>query len=141
MTELEHNRKLRKKQTAEDFTPRPLIDEMLNKLPPEVWSDPSKTFLDNSAGNGNFLVAILQRKLSLGHPPLQALSTIYGVELMEDNVEEMKDRLLIELPSLTPEEAKKARKIINHNIVCCDALKFDYDKWKPINTPKAIPLF
>ena len=138
---IHEKRKTRRKETAEDFTPRPLIDEMLNKLPPEVWSDPTKTFLDNSAGNGNFLVAILERKLSLGHPPLQALSTIYGVELMEDNVEEMKERLLILLPSLTPEETKKARKIINHNIVCCDALKFDYDKWKPINTPKAIPLF
>jgi hypothetical protein len=114
---------------------------MLNKLPPEVWSDPSKTFLDNSAGNGNFLVAILQRKLSLGHPPLQALSTIYGVELMEDNVEEMKDRLLIELPSLTPEEAKKARKIINHNIVCHDALTWDYDKWQSGNPPKSVALF
>jgi len=130
MTELQHKRKQRRKQTAEDFTPDPLVQEMLDKLPQEVWTDPSKKFLDNSAGNGNFLVAILCRKLAAGHSPLQAISTIYGVELMPDNVEEMKDRLLVELPSLTSEEVKKARKIIDHNIVCHDALTWDYENWK-----------
>lgn len=141
MTELQSKRKTRKKQTAEDFTPEPLVNEMLDKLPQEVWNDPNKTFLDNSAGNGNFLVAILQRKLSLGHDPLIALSTIYGVELMADNVEEMKDRLLVELPSLTSEEVKKARKIIDHNIVCHDALTWDYENWKSTKSAEAKPLF
>ena len=141
MTELQQKRKERRKETAEDFTPEFLVNEMLDKLPADVWSDPKKTFLDNSAGNGNFLVAILRRKLAAGHPPLQALSTIYGVELMPDNVEEMKDRLLIELPSLTPEESKQARKIINHNIVCHDALTWDYENWKSNNPEKAKPLF
>jgi hypothetical protein len=139
MTELQNKRKQRRKETAEEFTPKPLVNEMLDKLPQEVWNDPNKTFLDNSAGNGNFLVVILQRKLALGHDPLTALSTIFGVELMEDNVEEMKTRLLNELPSNT--DFKKAKQIIDHNIVCCDALKFDYDKWKPINSSKAKPLF
>lgn len=142
MTELEKKRKARRKKTAEDFTNPILVSEMLDKLPPEVWSDPSKSFLDNSAGNGNFLVAILQRKLAAGHPPLQAISTIFGTELMADNVEEMRDRLLIELPSLSPEEAKKARKIINHNIVCTDAFKWDYENWKSLQTDIAAkPLF
>jgi len=141
MTELEHKRKVRKKQTAEDFTPDSLVQEMLDKLPREVWTDPSKTFLDNSAGNGNFLVAILRRKLAAGHSPLQAISTIYGVELMADNVEEMKDRLLVELPSLTSEEVKKARKIIDHNIVCHDALTWDYENWKSTKPTEAKPLF
>ena len=141
MTELEKKRKERRKKTAEDFTPDPLVQEMLDKLPQEVWTDPSKTFLDNSAGNGNFLVAILRRKLAAGHFPLQAISTIYGVELMPDNVEEMKDRLLVELPSLTSEEVKKARKIIDYNIVCHDALTWDYENWKSNNPAEAKPLF
>ena len=106
---------------------------MLDKLPFLCFTDPSKTFCDPAAGNGNFLVVVLQRKLANNHPPLQALSTIYGVELMGDNVEEMKDRLLIELPSLTPEEAKEARRIVNHNIVCHDALTWDFDNWRPKN--------
>ena len=139
--ELQQKRQIRRKETAEDFTPDSLVQEMLNQLPKEVWEDSSKTFLDKEAGNGNFLVAILRRKLAAGHTPLQAISTIYGVELMADNVEEMKDRLLVELPSLTSEEVKKARKIIDHNIVCHDALTWDYENWKSTKSAEAKPLF
>ena len=42
--------KLRIKQTAEVFTPTPLVQEMLDKLEeenPTLFSDPTKTFLDN----------------------------------------------------------------------------------------------
>ena len=39
MTELENKRKQRRKDTAEDFTPELLVNEMLDKLPQEVWSD------------------------------------------------------------------------------------------------------
>jgi len=130
MIKLEQKRLERKKQTAEDFTPPALVNEMLDKLPKEVFTDSSKTFCDPAAGNGNFLLEVLKRKLANGHQPLQALSTIYGVELMSDNVEEMKDRLLIELPSLSPEDAKEARKIVNKNIKCHDALTWDFDNWK-----------
>ena len=129
MTALEQKRKERRKETAEDFTPKELVSEMLVKLPQEVFLDPSKTFCDNSAGNGNFLYAVLEIKLAHGHDPLQALSTTYGVELMEDNVEEMKERLL----ELIPENLHtKAIPIIDHNIVCHDALTWDYNNWDEV---------
>jgi len=124
---IEQKRKARRKQTAEDFTPLPLVNEMLDKLPQEVWSDPSKTFCDNSAGNGNFLVEVLRRKLSNNHPPLQALSTIYGVELMADNVEEMKERLLELIPK---DYHKEAKNILDKNIICHNALTWDFINWR-----------
>lgn len=135
MNNLDHTRKLRRKQTAEDFTPIPLVNEMLDKLPPEVFIDPSKTFCDPAAGNGNFLVEVLKRKLVNIHP-LQSLQTIYGVELMEDNVEEMKERLL----SLIPEKFhKEAKVILDHNIICHDALTWDFENWKSkLSKPKAL---
>ena len=126
MNDLEKIRKARRKQTNEDFTPLPLVNEMLDKLPQEVFSDPSKTFCDNSAGNGNFLVEVLRRKLTNGHPPLQALSTIYGVELMADNVEEMKERLLELIPKDLHKEAKN---ILDENIICHNALTWDFINW------------
>lgn len=141
MTELEHKRKLRRKSTAEDFTPHELVCEMLDKLPKEVWDDPAKTFIDNSAGNGNFLIEILNRKLKLGHDPLQALSTIYGIELQIDNVDEMKQRLLDALPELDDIQKAQAIEIINHNIVCHDALTWDYENWRSPNRKKHKPLF
>ena len=46
-------------------TPIRLVREMLEKLPPEIWSDPSKTFLDPACSTGTFLLEIV-RKLNIG---------------------------------------------------------------------------
>jgi hypothetical protein len=138
MTELELKRKERRKQTAEDFTCPELVSEMLDKLPSSCFSDPSKTFIDPAAGNGNFLVEVLRRKLAFNHPPLQALSTIFAVELMPDNVEEMKQRLLDLLPLLSDSDLSIAKGILNHNIVCADSLTFDFKNWKKPDKAKSL---
>lgn len=116
--------KLRIKQTAEVFTPTPLVQEMLDKLEeenPTLFSDPTKTFLDNSCGDGQFLSEVVIRKMERSGCTLEeALSTTYGVEFMEDNVNECRTRL--SGPDPTPEIIK----ILIKNIVCYDALKYDY---------------
>jgi len=116
--------KLRIKQTAEVFTPTPLVQEMLNKLEeqdPTLFSDSTKTFLDNSCGDCQFLSEVVIKKIEKSGCTLeQALKTTYGVELMEDNVIECKKRLVG--PNPTPEILE----IVNRNIVCHDALTYDY---------------
>jgi len=116
--------KLRIKQTAEVFTPTPLVQEMLNKLEeqdPTLFSDSTKTFLDNSCGDCQFLSEVVIKKMEKNGCTLeQALKTTYGVELMEDNVIECKKRLVG--PNPTPEILE----IVNRNIVCHDALTYDY---------------
>ena len=129
MTELEQKRKSRRKLTAEDFTPSELVNEMLDKLSDDVWQ-PEKLWVDPAAGNGNFLIEILKRKLEKGHEPLSALSTIFGVELQQDNVEEMKQRLLDVLPISDETFKQKAIEILNHNIVCSDAFLWDFENWR-----------
>lgn len=107
-------RQLRKKQTAEDFTPDSLTGEILDKLQfyaPETFTDETKTFLDPACGNGNLLVQVLKRKIQNGHSPLQALSTIYGCDIMEDNILECRERLL----QLTDGEARE-QLIVNRQI-------------------------
>jgi hypothetical protein len=49
------------KDRGEVFTPMGLIEEMLDKLPQEVWQDPSLTWLDPAAGIGNFPLAVYMR--------------------------------------------------------------------------------
>jgi len=116
--------KLRVKQTAEVFTPTPLVEEMLDKLEeqdPTLFTDPNKTFLDNSCGDGQFLSEVIIRKMKRSGCSLeQALKTTYGVELMKDNVIECRKRLAG--PNPTPEILE----IVNKNIVCHDALTYDY---------------
>jgi hypothetical protein len=81
---------------GEVFTPPELVNKMLDKLPPGVWArgDESWTFLDPACGNGNFLVEVLRRHLDGGVSPDDALRSIYGIDIMPDNVLECRHRLL-----------------------------------------------
>jgi type I restriction-modification system DNA methylase subunit len=108
----------RVKATGEVFTPTELVQEILEKLPLEQFTDPAKTFLDPSCGDGQFLGEVLIRKMENGSTFEQALSTTYGVDLMQDNVDLCRKRLLCGREDL--------RHIVERNIVCHDALTYDY---------------
>jgi hypothetical protein len=119
--------KLRVKETAEVFTPTPLVQEMLDTLPQELFEDHTKTFLDPSCGDGQFLSEVVIRKMEKSGCTLeQALSTTYGVELMEDNVKLCKERLA------GPNPTQEILDILDKNIVCADALKYDYSFGEPV---------
>lgn len=109
---------LRVKATGEVFTPTPLVQEMLEQIPIGQFTDPTKTFLDPSCGDGQFLGEVLIRKMENGSTFEQALSTIYGVDLMQDNVDLCRERLLCGRTDLVH--------IVERNIVCHDALTYDY---------------
>ena len=108
----------RVRATGEVFTPTPLVNNILDNLPKELFEDPAKTFIDPACGDGQFLSEVLIRKLENGISFEQALSTIYGVDLMPDNVRLTQDRLLCGHEELRP--------IVQQNIVCADGLEYDY---------------
>jgi type I restriction-modification system DNA methylase subunit len=110
--------KTRVKATGEVFTPTPLVQEILDTLDQSLFKDPSKTFIDPTCGDGQFLGEALIRKMENGSTFEQALSTIYGVDLMQDNVELCRERLLCGREDL--------RHIVEQNIVCADALRYHY---------------
>ena len=123
---------LRVKATGEVFTPTELVREMLERIPIEQFQDPAKTFLDNSCGDGQFLGEVLIRKLeSLGKEEItdsefeQALSTIYGVDLMIDNVDLCRERLLCGREDL--------RHVVEQNIYQADALEKVRYEFKPMS--------
>ena len=78
----------------------------------------SENALDPSCGDGQFLGEIVIRKVEGGQTLEQALSTTYGVELMQDNVDLCRERLLC--------GHEEYRHIVEKNIVCADALTYDY---------------
>lgn len=110
--------KTRVKATSEIFTPTELVQEVLDKLPLNEFVDPSRTFLDNSCGDGQFLSEVLIRKVQNGIDFETALSSIYGVDMMMDNVKLCRERLLCGREDL--------RYIVETNIVCHNALTYDY---------------
>lgn len=136
------NREKRRKETAEVFTPDSLLDKMTAMLPEEVWTDSSKTFLDNSCGNGNILLYIIRKKLDNGSTYLEALRTVYGVDLMSDNIEECYERIkeLLDERNIEYDESE-VDAILKHNIVCHDALDWDYENWRPKPKYENVPLF
>jgi len=106
------------KSTGEVFSPTSLVQVCLDQLPITMFLDPTKTFLDPSCGDGQFLGEVLIRKMENGSTFEQALRTIYGVDLMPDNVKLCQDRLLCGQEHL--------RYIVKKNIVCADALEYHY---------------
>ena len=121
------------KGTQEFFTPYPIVKRMCDKIPDEDWSDPTKTFLESSFGSGQFVVYIVWNRIQHGVDWETALKTLYGVELMADNVIETHDRVIDLLTKLGIEfDERTARKIMKKNLVCSDFFKWDFEHWKPI---------
>ena len=88
----------RVKAHGEVFTPAHMVNQMLDLVSEDLETGPDfvdATFLEPAAGDGNFLVAILGRKLAAVEARLPsqvwereslfALASIYGIELLEDN--------------------------------------------------------
>ncbi len=122
--------RLRQKATAEVFTPTKDIQKILDdeeKKSPDMFTDWTKTYMDNSCGDGQILSEVVIRKMEQSNCTLeQTLSTIYGVELMEDNVKLCKERLA------GPNPTQEILDILDKNIVCADALTYDYSFGEPV---------
>jgi len=90
---------------GEVFTPPKLVEAMLDLVRAESERIDSR-FLEPACGSGNFLVPVLRRKLATvrvrygksdferRHHALLALMSIYGIELLADNVADCRTNLL-----------------------------------------------
>ena len=130
--------------TQEFFTPYSIIKKMCDKISEEDWSDLETTFCEPCFGNGQFILAIIYKRLMAGVDLMTTLKTLFGVELMEDNVQETKDRILDMLDKMEIEYHRPSvMKILNKNLVCSDFFKWDFENWCPIKeyTSESIKLF
>jgi len=128
---------------AEVFTAEREVNAMLDLVKQETERIESR-FLEPACGDGNFLAEILRRKLAVVHRKyrrkpsdyekysLLALSSIYGVELLEDNTEACRERLFLIWDEAYSAVCKKSRLaeacretahfLLERNILCGDAL-------------------
>lgn len=133
-TDIRKSRRKGSGGTQEFFTPSSLVSKMCDKIPSTDWSNPTKTFLEPCFGNGNFLVEIIRRRIvDYSIDWKIVLNNLYGVELMSDNVQEAKDRIIELLKNLNINfNEQEARDIMNHNLVCSEFFKWDFENWRPI---------
>ena len=133
--------KERVQKHGEVFTPVWVVNDMLNLLPKDCWKA-EKTFLEPACGEGAFLIEIYKRKLQNIKTKLQgdwewqvaiATSSIYGIELLEDNTNLCKQNLLQVfstfydkhfLDTQDEEFTNTIQFLIERNIVQGDALKY-----------------
>ncbi len=107
---------------GEVFTPPETVKNLLDDFPDSAWSE-NETFLDSTCGNGNLLLEVLSRKIKNGSAPLRALQTVYGVDVMQDNVWECRRRLFEVSYSYDKNPTKEWRAALLTNIRCANALE------------------
>ena len=104
--------------TGEVFTPVKLCAEMVSEIPESILKNENSTFLDNSAGSGNFLLALQTELLKYHELSHINDNMLYAVELMPDNHAELCEKLGVS---------------VDHpHYVCANALEYDYSFGKPV---------
>lgn len=133
---------------GEVFTPSWLVDDMLDLVKGETERIDSR-FLEPACGSGNFLVQVLIRKLAAverrygksdfekRHQALLALMCTYGIELLEDNIAECREKMLIPFSeylglSEIDDLYLAAAYVLSVNIVHADALTMKARSGAPI---------
>jgi hypothetical protein len=129
---------------GEVFTSQREVNAMLDLVKAETENIDSR-FLEPACGNGNFLAEVLRRKLAIVESrhkrnqlefekySVSAISSIYGVDILEDNAIECRNRLFdIFSDTYTKLYKKKCKSeclkcvkfILARNILWGDALDF-----------------
>ena len=137
---------------GEVYTARREVDAMLDLVKQETERIDSR-FLEPACGHGNFLTAILERKLNVVEQKYKrsqieferygvlAVSSIYGIDLLEDNIIDARERLLgiftdryinLYKSAAKPECVESVRFILNRNIIVGDALDLITVNGEPI---------
>lgn len=131
----EETRKDRRKGSGgsqEFFTPYSIVKRMCDKVSEEDWADPTKTFCEPCFGNGQFVIYIIWNRLQHGIDWKTALETLYGVELMQDNVYETHGRIIKLFDALGIDyDEDVAMDIMLKNLVCSDFFTWDFKNWRP----------
>ena len=137
---------------GEVYTAKREVNAMLDLVKEETERIDSR-FLEPACGNGNFLVEILSRKMEAVRrkhaknryeydlASAQAVSSMYGVELLPDNVEICRNRLLDQYletykqhvsDDAPPELVRCIQFLLKKNILCGDALTMLQQDGTPI---------
>jgi hypothetical protein len=96
------------------FPIQPLVKEMLDQLPADVWTSSTTTFLDPAMGGGQFLVEIQTRLRAAGHSDENIANRMYGCEINK----------------LRVNYTKNNKKLVTNNLFISDFLSYDWGNMK-----------
>lgn len=165
--EIKQDKQVKSKQRVADhgevFTNQREVNAMLDLVKHETERIDSR-FLEPACGNGNFLAEVLNRKLNVvdhkySHTQIEweryailAVCNIYGVDILEDNAEECRQRLFdifkqryneLFAGKCKPEVLRSVKFLLHRNILWGDALDFTnpqtkqpiiFSEWSAVNS-------
>lgn len=152
MTKKQTKSKQRVADHGEVFTAEREVNAMLDLVKQETERIDSR-FLEPACGDGNFLAEILRRKLAVVNSrygknapdyeryAVVAVTSIYGVDILQDNVNDCRERMYGIFDAeytanckteRNNETCAAVRHILKHNILCGDALTMKTTAGKPI---------
>lgn len=117
--------KVEKKSFGEVFTPFSLVNEMLDTLPVEVWSNPNLKWADLCNGMGNFMIIIIKR-LMIGLESWEPNESKRYKHIIENMIyvgELQPKNMFLWILSIDPKSKLKL------NIYRGDTLKPEFDKF------------
>ena len=158
----ENTKQIKSRQRVADhgevFTNPREVNAMLDLVRDESFRFDSR-FLEPACGDGNFLIEILRRKLSLlqglksqtewEFQSLIAVGSCYGIDILPDNAEACRTRLeeyvlsqhpASERPPVDSPYRLSLRYMLQKNIVCGDALTYRTVENKPITFCEWTPI-
>lgn len=143
MTEPRHIKsRERVRDLGEVYTQTREVKAMLDLIP-DAFENIDMRFLEPAAGNGNFLVAILERKIAAIDETkhggtehwyefalLRCLASTYGIDINDENIDEARERMMSEIDAAhvfkgeqgTSSFAQAAAAILETNVVVGDSL-------------------
>ena len=110
--------KKRIEEHGEIFTPPAIVKLMLNQSEiQKKINNLSATFLEPAAGEGAFLIELLKMKMNVARKEsknikdydynvLLALSSLYGIELLSDNLRQLRTNLMVTFKNIYQNEVK-----------------------------------
>jgi hypothetical protein len=92
------------------FPIEPLVNQMLDQLPADVWTSSTTTFLDPAMAGGQFLVEIQRRLRLAGHTDENIADRVWGLEINK----------------LRVNYAKNNKKLVFNNLLISDFLRYNW---------------
>lgn len=129
--------KKRVKEHGEVFTPEWIVKEMLDMVKTGEVEDINATILEPSIGEGAFFVEILKRRMEkvflsekdqqrYENKVLKGITTLYGIELLEDNLRNCKRILFEKFKEIYLKHCEERAWTVDFNVL--DSAKVIFEK-------------
>lgn len=129
------------KKMGQWMTPEDIVNKMLDFAPVKWYAG---NILEPTAGNGNIVIGILNKKVELGMTPQQAVDTTYANEFDEEKYKELVDRVYdwcsnnkaeLKIDHITMQDARTLdMRNIDYNIIT----NLPFGSWSNSSLPRQI---